>query len=473
MRRLTLVEILSSLLEAGNYVRYARLDPIGLEYLGAVTQQKGYDVTILQEGSGPPELIAERIQNHNPDVVGFSTLAYDFDISKEVARILKRKNPNVQIIFGGAHASSCPEIVKDKSIDYVVLGEGEETFIELLDALETGKDLSCVKGIAYFDHEFHLNEGHERIDNLDGLPYPIRNKELISQCKISGLIYPPATNQCCPCQITYSRGCSHNCKFCASVKTWGRKVSWRSASNVVDEIISLQNKFGTNLLLFTDLTFNLNRTRVFELCDEILNRKVKIHWLVMCRPEQIDKELLIKMRDAGCSKISYGIESLSAETLGRIKPDMKKVLPTIESTLALTNDSGIITKAYLIIGYPWETKESLMNMGRMLNKLPIDELRMSFLTPFPGTLLYKEFKDDGYILTDDLRRYTSEESIVKTEGLSPDELLNFRARIFREFYQSKEYESRMNKKITKFPHLKKSYDELFGFLHSKGIITTQ
>lgn len=237
----------------------------------------------------------------------------------------------------------------------------------------------------------------------------------------------------------------------------------------MDEIEYLQREFGTNIFFFPDLTFNLNKSKVFELCNEIKKRKVKINWYAMCRLTQVHRDLFIQMKEVGCNKISFGIDSIINYTLAKIKPGQNINIKKIKSTLDLISNLGFIVKAYLMIGYPWEDKESVQTTQRILKTLSIDELRISFLTPFPGTQLFNEFKKEDLLLTEDFSRYTSDEPIIKTKDLSRQELLEFRKSIFKDFYSSEEYEMRKKNKLKKFPYLKQSYYEFFELLHEKEL----
>lgn len=471
LREIVLIEpTLNKFSALGTFCRHSSLDPIACEYLAAAIKKDGYQVKITKHSEFSKKTFSKEGYEYNLDVVGFSVMTYNFMVAKNLAKEIKLHNPKVFTIFGGYYASARPTIVKDENIDFVIIGEGERTFIELLDILNSNGDITKVKGIAYWDNGLHINPQRERIENLDKLPFPIRGIEFLKDSKIGGLVYPPPSKQISVCQITYSRGCPYNCTFCNSPQLWGKQVRWRSAKNLVDEIEYLQQKFGTNMVFFTDLTFDLNKTKVYELCNEIRNRGIDIDWFPMCRVDHVDKDLLVAMKEAGCTKISYGIDSISNVTLSKIKPRQNINLGKIKSALELTSDVGIIVRAYVMIGYPWEDKESLQETKEILKVLPIDDLRISFLTPFPGTTLYDEFKKEGLLITEDFSRYTSDEPIVKGKGLSQEELIEIRERIFEKFYNSKEYEMRKKDKLKKFPHLMKSYEEFFEFLHSKKVL---
>ena len=229
-------------------------------------------------------------------------------------------------------------------------------------------------------------------------------------------------------------------------------------------------KYGTNHFYFADLSFNLSKKRIMSLCHEMRKGKLHVNWFCMCRPDNLNKDVLQEMKESGCSRIGFGIDALNDKTLAKIKPGQNVSLEKTHQILKLANALGIIVRTFVIIGYPWESKIDLDDSIETLKTLPIDELRIGLLTPLPGSSIYYEFKNQGIILTDDFSKYTTEEYIIKHHELSPAEMVSYRDKMFREFYQSKEYRRRTQSKLKKFPHLKSSYDEFFDFLQERKVI---
>ena len=465
MRKVILVDCNVSSWKAGKFTKHSCLEPLGIEYLGKMVQQNGYQVKILQQRELDRAKILKKVLEYSPDIVGISSMANGFNIAKYLAEQIKMHNHKVVTIYGGVHPSSNPQDIIGNGIDITVIGEGEYTFIELLKALDSSDNISKVDGIAYCDDGLKITKPRRRIENLDKIPFPLRDKSLLKDCKIYALMYPPPSEQENVCQILYSRGCTYNCSFCSSPNVWGNEVKYRSPQNVVAEIRDLQEQFNTNTLFFTDLTFNLNRKKVYALCDEILKQRIKIIWMAMCNLRG-NKELFKKMRLAGCTKIGFGIESpiYSSRRKLRKNENMQRIRETLEAS----NSIGIINRGYIMIGYPWDTKESIEHTFSILKNLQIDELKVSFFTPMPGTQAYQEFK--SLLLTYDFSKYTTDEPILKIEGLSPIELIELRKAMVRDFYLSTQYEERRKKKSMRHPYLKKSYDDFFCFLYQKGIV---
>ncbi len=473
MRNITLVEANAGLWKPGIFTRHSSFEPLGLEYIGAVLQEEGYNVNLLQQKNKLADKFLQEILDTKPDLVGFSTMTYNFPLSKSLANVIKETDSNIYTVFGGVHISSHLKSIDDKAIDFGIIGEGEHTFRDLVKALDNGQNPKKVKGIAYWDNGVKFTGPKERIENLDELPFPLRTRENLETATINSIMYPSRSEQKAVASIAYSRGCPYGCSYCASKNIWGKTVKWRSAKDVVKEIKELQKKFGTNTLFFTDLTFNVNPKKVYEICDELKHQKIDINWYAMLRiadPDGrplADKKFLKAMKDSGCSKVSYGIETVIPE----IQKDYNKPLSLegIREILEVGDSIGLINKGYFIIGDPRiESKETVEKTKKIISGLPLDDIRISFLTPFPGTDLYEQYKSENRITTDDFARYSSDELILRLDKINKNDLEEAQRDIFTSFILNKNYENRRKSKIKRFPHLKKSYDEYFKFLESGG-----
>lgn len=470
-RKITLIELNEGLWKPGIFLRYSSVEPLAIEYIGAIAKEEGYVVKIIQQQQKSEQKVLQEIINFSSELIGFSVMTYNYSASLSLAKKIKQHNSEILTIFGGYHPSYCPDIVKEDAIDFAIIGEGEETFRELLKATKDKRnDFEKIKGLAFYDGKLHINAPRDRIKDLDSLPNPLRDDNILKECRISGLNYPPLSKQRCVAQVLYSRGCPHNCTFCCSPFLYGRKVYLRNPKKVVDEMMEIREKYGTNYFYFADLSFNLNKKKVIELCNEIKSRNLNTDWFCMCRVDNIDEELLKNMKEAGCSRIGFGIDALDEKTLNKVKPGQKITMEKTQKALELTNDMGVIVRTFIIIGYPWETRQNHEKAKEILKTLAIDEIRIGLLTPLPGSAIYEEFKKQGLILTGDFSKYTTDEYIMKHPDFSPEEMTEFREKIFREFYQSKEYENRKKEKLKKHPYLKQSYDEFYEFLHAKRIL---
>src|SRR3989338_5636743 len=298
-------------------------DPLGVEYIAGKLSQNNADVSaqVFQNSVWKPihlslDDFAKKIIATNPDIVGFSTLTYNFSSNIFVAEQIKKSNPATTIIFGSEYISALPEEIGNYNcINYAVIGEGEETMSELVDFIaneSANSEREKIKGIAYKENgQVIITPRRSRNKSLDSLPFPKRTAELLAGNFIENMNLPISEQK--TTQTTYSRGCPYQCSFCTAPSMWQSNITWRSPNNVVDEIKELQEKFGINTVLFSDLSFNVNPKKVEELCDAINQAGVEFYWQAMARIDRITPELLEKMHSAGCRKIAYGIETFESE----------------------------------------------------------------------------------------------------------------------------------------------------------------
>ena len=291
----------------------------------------------------------------------------------EIANIAKRINPKVKVIFGGVGATFLyHHLLKNfDCIDYIVIGEGEYTFLELIRSLESNeKDLSKIKGIAYKrDVEIIKTEEREFISNLNELPTPSKYFKYRHLCS--------------------SRGCPWNCIFCGSPKLWKRRIRFRSPKNFVEEIELLYKK-GVNLFYFADDNLTIDKKRTIEICRDILERGLDISWYAISRVNYIDEEILYWMRMAGCIQISYGVESGSEKIRRRLNKPLKK--QDIVRAFDLTKRYGILPRAYFIYGCPGETWDTINETIDLIYEIKPLSCLFYILDIFPGTELYERIK---------------------------------------------------------------------------------
>lgn len=410
------------------YANKINHEPLGLEYIGAQIAGE-YKVRIIVQRDMPNGEILEEIKKFNPNIIGFTVFTFAALTTQKICKKIKEYNSKIITVVGGYHPSGYPQMVRDKNIDFAVIGEGEMTFRELIKTLERAGDVSKVDGIAYWDDGLKITRSRERIKNLDHLMFPFRIKKSIKKYFFSS--------------VAYSRGCPFGCSFCDSKKIWGSQVIWRSPKNVIQEIKELQ-KMGAKEFYFTDLTFNSNKEKVLELCDEIKKEGVDIDYTVMCTPRLMDRELLEKMKESGCKRIQYGIEALDAATLKMLggKKELQ-AFSKIKNILKLTSSMGIHMRNLIMIGYPTDNKERLLQTKVALkilyrdikkSKSPVGDIRISFFTPFPTQSLYEQYKKKGLLLTGNFNRYTTNIPVVKC-GVSSKELIKIREELYREVGQ--------------------------------------
>ncbi len=356
------------------YPEDIQVPPIGMYYIGALLVENGYEVEILNLcEERDPVVIEKLLKEKKPDIIGFSVLNANRLGAVEIANIAKRINPKVKVIFGGVGATFLyHHLLKNfDCIDYIVIGEGEYTFLELIRSLESNeKDLSKIKGIAYKrDDEIIKTEEREFISNLNELPIPSKYFKYRHLCS--------------------SRGCPWNCVFCGSPKLWKRRIRLRSPKNFVEEIELLYKK-GVNLFYFADDNLTIDKKRTIEICRDILERGLNISWYAISRVNYIDEEILYWMRMAGCIQISYGVESGSEKIRRRLNKPLKK--QDIVRAFDLTKRYGILPRAYFIYGCPGETWDTINETIDLIYEIKPLSCLFYILDIFPGTELYERIK---------------------------------------------------------------------------------
>ncbi len=366
--------------------------PLGILYLGQVLKNAGHDITLFDHFISKLSVneVVEWIKKKDPDVLGFSVLSATFATANAIARKIKEWNPNLLIVYGGYLPTFCSrEILKYCDyVDLIVRGEGEETFVDLLDSLEKRKSLSGILGISYRKNGSIMeNPDRPLIQDLDKIPFPDR-KLLQRSYQFHGKITT----------IISTRGCPYRCRFCSCWKFSRGKWRLRSIENVIEEMSYLQSE-GYRELLFTDDCFNANPKRILKFARLIKKEKLDFDWHINGRINRSEAQLLRTMVKTGCKTIIYGIESANQRILDYYH---KRTTPSMAIT-AVKNakKSGIeYIGAGFIIGAPIETQEEVLNtikFGLKLQRYGLTALQFQLLFLSPGTALYEQYQSMGYI----------------------------------------------------------------------------
>jgi len=338
------------------------------------------------------EEVRNVIHDFRPDVVGVSAMTATYSSALEVSRIAKEWNPGVVVVLGGYHPSALPEdTLRNENVDYVVIGEGEVTFRELLLHLENPEE---VQGIAYRNGNGHISRTPLRptIENIDELPIPVFKSSINNYGHSDGaglnLWY-----------LVGARGCPFQCTYCASDKT----VRYRSIEHIMREIVHVREKHGINQFFFMDDSFSLIRTRAIELCG--LLKKSGIKWRCNTRVDLVDEALVSIMKESGCLSTSVGIETGSPKTMKMIRKNIQ--YEKVRTALDLFRKYDIAVAGFFIIGFPWETREDMEQTLNLIRELPLDDFQLNIATPLPGTQLFQSLVDAGKIdiAVEDWSRY--------------------------------------------------------------------
>ena len=362
-----------------------RYFPLGLGYIASYLRAYGqHDVQMYEpeaQNLTYPDL-AKIIHEQQPDMVGLTSSTPNFLNALKLAKII-RVNSSAKIILGGVHASSLPEFVAETYsdlIDVVVVGEGEQTMLELANAQDKRLGMESIKGIVYKSGPKTLhNESRPFICDLDSIPFPAR--DLIPQHLFKPNLHNARYRKCLT--ILTSRGCPFNCSFCAARIVSGRKYRMHSADYVLEEMKMLKDQYQAQQLIITDDTFTMDPGRLEKICRGMIDRKLNLKWFCFSQVNTVNKEILKLMKRAGCYSIGFGIESANKETLKQMgKPiDPKIALAAVKCANAL----GLKTQAFYILGAPGETREQMLNTLKFAKKVNATLAFFNMLVPFPGT----------------------------------------------------------------------------------------
>ncbi|MDD5015775.1 MAG: radical SAM protein [Atribacterota bacterium] len=429
--------------------------PLGLMYLSSVFKKNNIETRILDvnnyyfakdvtsqavEDYANNDLI-NFVNNFKPDIIGIGCIfSGAFTSLKIMAMVIKKAFPNIPIVIGGIHATIfSKEILKKYSfVDFVIVGEGEESFLELVKCIsQGGKGVASIDGLAYRDNqEVKLNPKTKFISDPDNLPFPDYTAVDIAEYNMdtSGWYSPKKLKIGQPYNVITSRSCPQHCTFCSMWLVHGLKTRVRSAENVLDEIEFLYNEHGVRYFEFMDDNMTFDKQRTLDICRGILKRKLDIQFgtpngVAMNR---LDKEIIEAMVEAGMIWISVAPESGSEYIRNKC---MRKGLSDgkiYEIINACATYEKLFIKGFFIIGMPQETHETLEETYKMIKELPLDKYQLSFATAYPGTELFDyciknkliEYRLEDYMDIEDLQ-FRSNKPHFKPHNLELEDLIEF------------------------------------------------
>ncbi|MBR9706177.1 radical SAM protein [Candidatus Pacearchaeota archaeon] len=397
-------------------LRIGVVPPLGLAYIAGVMEKEGHEVKIVDciaEGIGDKpeysedgikyglsdEAVKKIIKDFSPDVVGVSCLFSNKSLdAHNTCRLVKECNPEIPTVMGGVHVTVTPgETLEDENVDFVVLGEGEYTFRDLVTALEQETDFSKIDGLGFKKNgKNHINPKTKFIENLDELPFPARHllkMEIYSKAQSPhsmDLKKTPYTT------MLSSRGCIAGCTYCCLKYMSGRKFRTRSAENVIKEIKHLVTKYNINEIHFEDDNLTLDKERALKIFEGIKKLGINFNIPSGSALYAMDEEIIEKMKESGAHTISFAVESGNQKVLSRFmhKPVvLSKVKPLVDKAKQV----GLKVKGFFIIGYPGETKENIQETIDFARKLKFDWSHFFIAFPHYGTELRALCESKGYL----------------------------------------------------------------------------
>ncbi len=403
--------------------------PLGLAYIAAVLEKHQVPVRIIDAGveGWTFEETARRIALESPGVVGVASMTMLSSNAVRLAQAIRALLPSTTIVVGGPYATSLTdEAMANDCFDVACVGEGEYTMLDLVEAIRNGNDLSTVQGIVFRrDGKLVRNPARPQIQDLDELPFPARHLLPLDQYvpQPNDGIYLPKFSM-----IT-SRGCPYRCIFCEH-STYG--VSYRSMSprRIVDEMEELVNRYGARDIAFVDSLFMVSRQRVLDIVDEILRRKLKVHWTCTIRANIADEETLRRMKSAGCWRTRIGVEAGNDEVLKFIRKGVTK--EQMRQVAQAADRLGLHPKGFFMIGHPTDTEATIRESIEFAKSLPLTDITVQFNTPMPGSEQWAIARDFGTLTTTDWSFFSFWEPVFVPHGLTVEKMLA----LYRDFYRS-------------------------------------
>lgn len=370
--------------------------PLGLLYLAAQLNDK--DVKVIDAASEELTIqdAVSRIISEKPDILGFTAYTVRLYALKTICEKVKDIfKGDIRIVVGGNHTSIYPfETMQYKGIDYLLRGECDYTFTQLIRAIERGEDendLSRINGLVYHDKTSQIKAVNfsESDFSLDDIPFPRR--DLVDHSLYSTLAQDTSRLT----TMVSSRGCPFKCNFC---DVQHKRIRFRSPDNIIAEIEAIV-KSGINEIAFFDDCFNLDRNRIIALCSLIIKKKLNIKWCCRLRVYPFDEEMAVLMKAAGCNRLHFGVESVNNDILKYTKKGI-----TFEQTkkaLGISKKLGITNLIFLIFGFPQETEQDLIKAQEIiLKELRPDFIYPNVLFPLPGSEFYYELLKNGSLKED-------------------------------------------------------------------------
>lgn len=415
-----------------NYDSHIITPPLGLGYLASYLKRHGLEAKIIDalRDDLSTEALLERILAQKPDAVGITCLTAFYQQVVRLSTLLKQRG--IRVILGGVHPTFLPrETLRDSQADYVVRGEGE---IALLKLAQNGFLNRGIPGV-YSSGDVRAGKAPDAkapwVEDLDELPFPDWEQ-------IDPNSYPEAPHGAIVKHfpigvVTTTRGCPHQCTFCASPRFYNRKIRFRSPENVVEEIRYLVERFGAREIHFEDDNLTFKRDHVERICNLIIQSGIKISWACPngIRADRVDEDLIRLMKESGCYYFAYGVESANQQILENVKKHER--LETIQSAIDMASRAGISCQGFFIFGLPGETPETIEETIQFAKNSNLSRAQFLILDVLPGSELWETLK--GKFRPDWTKNSFKEPEWIP-DGLTKDQLKRAQSRAFRKFYSS-------------------------------------
>jgi anaerobic magnesium-protoporphyrin IX monomethyl ester cyclase len=442
--------------------------PLGLAYLAGSLRRAGFDVDILDctKENIRTEELASRLTQFKPRFVGFQLFSYDLPEVRSCIEVTKKVLPDTLVVVGGAHPSGAPDLIFDHLplVDYAFHGEAESGLVLLGQREIEGRSITNdnIPGLIYRQAGKTLSTPAYFEPNLDN--YGLPAWDLINPRDYQNAPQGVFLKSTPVAPISTSRGCPYPCSYCAGKTITGARIRKRSIQSVLDEIEMLHNDYDIREIHIVDDHFTADRKRVLEFCKGLEQRGLHIYFTFPngVRLDSLDEELLKILKKSGCYSMIVGIES----GCDRVLKDMRKKLTVeeIRKGVARVKNSGIDISGFFILGYPTDTRESILETIAFSKSLGLNAAHFSNFLPLPGTPATKQLQQEGKLLDTDASNLFYSRVVYVPEGMTKKELKSLQRRAYLGFYLRPLVLFRLLKKVKGPSHMLAIFKRLSDYL---------
>jgi len=390
--------------------------PLPLMYAQAVLDENGYETRLKDataEGMNYHDTV-NFVLEQNPDFLVVNTSIPTIHYDSKIALELKKKLPNLKTIAVGTPTLLIPSAVATYEFDFAIQGDVEYAILDIMMGKERISEK--IKKTTFIEHQ---------IDDLDKLPFPV-----LDDLNLDRYTIPFSRERLM--LVNPGRGCPFNCIFCIVPSISGKKARYRNPQNFVDELERDYKKYNIKNFLFWTETITLNKKFLSSLCDKIIQRNLKIKWMVPSRVDTVYQELLQKMKDAGCWLISYGVESVDQKVLNLIKKGVN--VRQIKKAVEMAHKVGIKVMGHVIIGLPGQTEQSIKKTIDWMIKNDVDYCQFYCAVPYWKTKLREIAENNNWIESNDPENYEIDKAVMHNEFLTSSRIEKLRKYAFFRFY---------------------------------------